>query len=123
MSRPIAPQYTGLDLRDMFPADESKYRRHSPPAPEVRPYRRHERAYYRAPAQWRLPNAPGPRIQCNARRGRAHGHGNLGDFNVGGTQVCGRVSPENAGAPGEAMLLDANVDHMHLIDPETDLVL
>ena len=44
-------------------------------------------------------------------------------FNVGGTQVCGRVSPENAGAPGEAMLLDANVDHMHLIDPETDLVL
>jgi len=44
-------------------------------------------------------------------------------FNVGGTQVCGRVSPENARAPGEAMLLDANVDHMHLIDPETDLVL
>ena len=44
-------------------------------------------------------------------------------FSLGGTEVCGRVSPENAGAPGEAMLLNANVDHMHLIDPETDLVL
>ena len=35
----------------------------------------------------------------------------------------GRVSPENARAPGEPMRLNANVDHMHLIDPETDLVL
>jgi len=44
-------------------------------------------------------------------------------FTVNGTEVCGRVDPASAGAPGEPMRLHAALEHMHLIDPRTDQVL
>jgi len=44
-------------------------------------------------------------------------------FTVNGQEVCGRIDPASAKGPGEAMLLHANVDHMHLIDPDTQMVL
>jgi multiple sugar transport system ATP-binding protein len=44
-------------------------------------------------------------------------------FTVNGIEVCGRVDPASAGAPGEPMRLYANLEHMHLIDPGNDLVL
>ena len=44
-------------------------------------------------------------------------------FTVKGIEVCGRVEPSSAKGPGEPMLLYANLNHMHLIDPATDLVL
>jgi multiple sugar transport system ATP-binding protein len=44
-------------------------------------------------------------------------------FKIDGTEVCGRVEPTAAKASGETMQLRANLDHMHLIDPSTNLVL
>jgi multiple sugar transport system ATP-binding protein len=44
-------------------------------------------------------------------------------FTVKGIEVCGRVDPPSATGPGQPMLLYANLVHMHLIDPDTDLVL
>jgi multiple sugar transport system ATP-binding protein len=44
-------------------------------------------------------------------------------FHIGGTEVCGRVEPIAAKGAGEKMQLRANLDHMHLIDPATNLVL
>ncbi len=44
-------------------------------------------------------------------------------FTLNGTEVCARVDPAAAKAPGEPMRLSANLDHMHLIDPQTGLVL
>jgi len=44
-------------------------------------------------------------------------------FLVDGTEVCGRVNPAAAGKPGETMPLVADLNHMHLIDPQTDQVL
>jgi multiple sugar transport system ATP-binding protein len=44
-------------------------------------------------------------------------------FTLGDTEICGRVDPASAEAPGHPMRIYANVDHMHLIDPNTDLVL
>jgi multiple sugar transport system ATP-binding protein len=44
-------------------------------------------------------------------------------FTVNGTEVCSRVEPSAATAPGQPMRLYANLNHMHLIDPATDLVL
>jgi len=44
-------------------------------------------------------------------------------FTVNRAELCGRVDPASAKGPGESMLLCANVEHMHLIDPATDLVL
>jgi multiple sugar transport system ATP-binding protein len=44
-------------------------------------------------------------------------------FTVDGTEVCGRVEPSAAKRSGEPMTLRANLDHMHLIDPATNLVL
>ena len=44
-------------------------------------------------------------------------------FGINGTEICGRVDPASAGIPGEQMTLQANLDHLHLIDPDTDLVL
>jgi multiple sugar transport system ATP-binding protein len=44
-------------------------------------------------------------------------------FTVDGQEICGRVEPGSAAGPGEKMRLYANMDHMHLIDPQTDLVL
>jgi len=41
-------------------------------------------------------------------------------FTVAGTEVCARVSPESAVAPGERMRFMADMRHMHLIDVETD---
>ncbi|HJT06532.1 MAG TPA: sn-glycerol-3-phosphate ABC transporter ATP-binding protein UgpC [Stellaceae bacterium] len=43
-------------------------------------------------------------------------------FNIEGTEICARVSPEAAAAPGERMSLMADMRHMHLIDPESDRV-
>jgi multiple sugar transport system ATP-binding protein len=43
-------------------------------------------------------------------------------FMVDGTEVCGRVEPTSAGNPGEQMRLVADLRHMHLIDPQTELV-
>jgi multiple sugar transport system ATP-binding protein len=44
-------------------------------------------------------------------------------FTVGGTEICGRVEPTSASGPAQPMRLYANLNHMHLIDPATDLVL
>jgi len=44
-------------------------------------------------------------------------------FTVNGAEVCGRVAPEAAAGPGEPMRLAADIGHMHLIDPATELVL
>jgi multiple sugar transport system ATP-binding protein len=44
-------------------------------------------------------------------------------FTINGTEVCARVEPSAAGAPGQPMRLYANLNHMHLIDPASDLVL
>src|ERR1700732_1990323 len=44
-------------------------------------------------------------------------------FLIDGTEVCGRVDPAVAGKPGEMMPLVADLNHMHLIDLQTDAVL
>ena len=44
-------------------------------------------------------------------------------FVIDGTEVCGRVNPAVAGRPGVTMPLVADLNHMHLIDPQTDAVL
>src|SRR5947207_2733927 len=44
-------------------------------------------------------------------------------FSVNGTEICARVEPSSASGPGQPMRLYANLNHMHLIDPATDLVL
>ncbi len=44
-------------------------------------------------------------------------------FTVDGQEICGRVDPGSAAGPGEKMRLYANMDHMHLIDQQTNLVL
>jgi multiple sugar transport system ATP-binding protein len=44
-------------------------------------------------------------------------------FTVNGTEVCARVEPSTASTPGQPMRLYANLNHMHLIDPATELVL
>src|SRR3974390_2206940 len=44
-------------------------------------------------------------------------------FTVDRSEICARVEPSAATAPGQPMRLYANLNHMHLIDPATDLVL
>jgi multiple sugar transport system ATP-binding protein len=44
-------------------------------------------------------------------------------FRLDGQEICGRVDPVSAAGPGESMRLFANMDHMHLIDPESGAVL
>jgi multiple sugar transport system ATP-binding protein len=44
-------------------------------------------------------------------------------FRIDGQEVCGRVEPGSAAGPGETMRLFANMDHMHLIDPQSAAVL
>jgi multiple sugar transport system ATP-binding protein len=44
-------------------------------------------------------------------------------FTVDGQEVCGRVDPSSAAGPGETMRLYASMEQMHLIDPQTNLVL
>jgi multiple sugar transport system ATP-binding protein len=44
-------------------------------------------------------------------------------FTVDGQEVCGRVDPGAATGPGETMRLYADMDRMHLIDPQSGAVL
>ena len=44
-------------------------------------------------------------------------------FRIDGQEICGRVEPDSAAGPGETMRLYANMEHMHLIDPQTNQVL
>jgi multiple sugar transport system ATP-binding protein len=44
-------------------------------------------------------------------------------FAVDGQEICGRVDPGSAVGPGEPMRLYADMDRMHLIDPQSGLVL
>jgi multiple sugar transport system ATP-binding protein len=44
-------------------------------------------------------------------------------FRIDGQEVCGRVEPSSAAGPGQPMRLFANMDHMHLIDPQSGMVL
>jgi multiple sugar transport system ATP-binding protein len=44
-------------------------------------------------------------------------------FTVDGQEICGRVDPGSAKGPGESMRLSADMDRMHVIDPQTGLVL
>ncbi len=44
-------------------------------------------------------------------------------FTVDGHEICARVDPSAAMGPGQPMKLYANLNHMHLIDPASDLVL
>jgi multiple sugar transport system ATP-binding protein len=44
-------------------------------------------------------------------------------FRVGGTEVCARVEPNAAKDAGAPMTLQANMEHMHLIDASTGMVL
>jgi multiple sugar transport system ATP-binding protein len=43
-------------------------------------------------------------------------------FTVNGIEVCGRVEPTSARAAGSVMILQANIEHMHLIDAGTGAV-
>jgi multiple sugar transport system ATP-binding protein len=44
-------------------------------------------------------------------------------FKVDGTEVCGRVEPTAAKRSSETMMLRANLDRMHLIDPASGAVI
>jgi multiple sugar transport system ATP-binding protein len=44
-------------------------------------------------------------------------------FTVAGQEVCARVEPSSAASPGETMKLYANMEHIHLIDPQTGTVI
>jgi multiple sugar transport system ATP-binding protein len=44
-------------------------------------------------------------------------------FTVDGQEICGRVDPNSAKGPGESMRLYADMDRMHLIDPQSGLVI
>jgi multiple sugar transport system ATP-binding protein len=44
-------------------------------------------------------------------------------FLVDGVEVCGRVDPAAAAGPGQPMRLVAELNHMHLIDPQSDAVI
>jgi multiple sugar transport system ATP-binding protein len=44
-------------------------------------------------------------------------------FTVDGQEVCGRVDPESAVGPGQPMRLYADMNRMHLIDPQSGAVL
>jgi len=44
-------------------------------------------------------------------------------FSVQGSEVCARVEPTRVPPIGQSMPLYANLNHMHLIDPDTKLVL
>jgi multiple sugar transport system ATP-binding protein len=44
-------------------------------------------------------------------------------FRLDGQEVCGRVDPGSAAGPGQPMRLFANMDHMHLIDSQSGVVL
>ncbi len=44
-------------------------------------------------------------------------------FRINGTAVCGRVDPSVRAIAGETLPMSADLNHMHLIDPETDRVL
>jgi len=44
-------------------------------------------------------------------------------FTVDGQEICGRIDPASARGPGESMRLHANMEHMHLIDPQSGAVL
>jgi multiple sugar transport system ATP-binding protein len=44
-------------------------------------------------------------------------------FRIDGQEVCGRVEPGSAAGPSQPMRLFANMDHMHLIDPQSGAVL
>ncbi|HZQ01331.1 MAG TPA: sn-glycerol-3-phosphate ABC transporter ATP-binding protein UgpC [Reyranella sp.] len=44
-------------------------------------------------------------------------------FNIGGAEVCGRVSPNAPSAAGKSMKLRADLSNMHLIDDTTGKVL
>jgi multiple sugar transport system ATP-binding protein len=44
-------------------------------------------------------------------------------FTINGTEYCSRVEPSSASDAGTKMRLQANVDHMHLIDPASGAVI
>jgi len=44
-------------------------------------------------------------------------------FTIDGTEVCGRVNPASNPQAGAPMALMAELGHMHLIDPASDLVI
>jgi multiple sugar transport system ATP-binding protein len=44
-------------------------------------------------------------------------------FTIDGQEICGRVDPGSAAGPGESMRLYADMDRMHLIDPQTGAML
>jgi multiple sugar transport system ATP-binding protein len=44
-------------------------------------------------------------------------------FRLDGQEICARVDPGSAAGPGQPMRLFANMDHMHLVDPESGAVL
>ena len=44
-------------------------------------------------------------------------------FGIDGIEVCARVEPSSVPSAGQSMRLYANLNHMHLIDPDTQLVL
>jgi multiple sugar transport system ATP-binding protein len=44
-------------------------------------------------------------------------------FGMNGTEVCARCEPSSVPASGQSMRLYLNLNHMHLINPETQLVL
>ncbi len=41
---------------------------------------------------------------------------------INGREVCGRATPRSVAGEGARMRFTAHMDHMHLIDPDTDLV-
>ncbi len=43
-------------------------------------------------------------------------------FNIGGTEICGRINPSAGAQDGKPLRLAAHLRHMHIIDGETGLV-
>jgi multiple sugar transport system ATP-binding protein len=44
-------------------------------------------------------------------------------FSIDGQEICGRVDPDSAKGPSETMRLFADMNRMHLIDPQSGAVL
>ena len=77
-------------------------------------------AHHRTASQWARGR---PRFHGDARRCRAHGHGNHGVFHGQRHRDLRPGRTEQRRRCRSPMRLFANIDHMHLIDPASGLVI
>jgi multiple sugar transport system ATP-binding protein len=69
------------------------------------------------------PHAPGAELVMPVDVIEPMGMETMVYINVGGTELCARVSPEAALSPGASMRFLVDMRHMHLIDPESERVI